>query len=527
MASQNIKRPIIPTTSKEQTHSSPPKVAMTRSLSNLVPDNKVYKEGLGYRNKILENLEQSGNIKKTIKDEIIKCTENLFDLFSELNIDKTELSREVMSVLLQKIDDTSAIKQYNQELSDIKNTLDELVSKRNDGEDKQQINQETIDINRKLNKLMEQITIENSKLKQENLELKAELKSLKENIDSKMLIELKNQNTIIKETHQEIKNLKDIIKTKPDTEIEMLEELRKQNAINEQTQQDLRQLSADIIAKPANTINQEASPSATISRSYAEVVTAERPKPTLCLLVGTNNNTDTSEEVITKIKKTLNARDTGLQISKLRKVKDQKVIIGCEKKEDFEQIKEKLEHHKFKVEIKPNKDPLVIIRNLTKSITDEEILQSLDKQNSDILDHIPNEEYRIKVRHRRRARNPAENHVVLEVSPQVWTALTTAGKVYVDIQRVPVFDLSPLVQCSRCLAFGHGKKWCSEAVDLCSHCTGPHMSTECPSLLAGEEPTCKNCQQAKCIKTNHNSFDLRCPVRKKWDSLARSSIAYS
>lgn len=72
----------------------------------------------------------------------------------------------------------------------------------------------------------------------------------------------------------------------------------------------------------------------------------------------------------------------------------------------------------------------------------------------------------MKVRHRRKARNPSETHVVLVVSPQVWQGLTSAGKIYLDLQRVPVFDLSPLVQCSRCLAFGHGKKWCMESVDL-------------------------------------------------------------
>lgn len=310
----------------------------------------------------------------------------------------------------------------------------------------------------------------------------------------------------------------------------ILEEVKAQKTISEKTQNDLNDLKREIQLKemtPQQSATIIDNPSVTPTKTYAEALVEPRPKTTHCIIIGTDNVIDTSEDVITKIKDKINAQESGLQISKLRKVKDQRVLIGCEKKSDIDLIKETLEKNDFKVEIKENKDPLVIVRNLDKSITDNGILQAIEKQNPELLDHIPMEHFRMKVRHRRKARNPAENHVVLQVSPPVWRALTSAGRLYVEFQRVPVYDLSPLVQCSRCLSFGHGKKWCTETIDLCSHCAGPHMSTDCPSLLAGDEPMCRNCQQAKCPRTDHNAFDTRCPVRKKWDALARSSVAYN
>lgn len=149
----------------------------------------------------------------------------------------------------------------------------------------------------------------------------------------------------------------------------------------------------------------------------------------------------------------------------------------------------------------------------------------MKSQNENIGD-VKTEDFRASVRYRRKARNPQENHVVLQVSPQIWQRLTAARKMHVDLQRVSVQDQPPLVQCTRCLGYGHGRKLCRESVEVCSHCAGPHLRAECPSYLVGELPTCQNCQAAKYDKTDHHSFFADCPIRKRWDTIARTSVAY-
>ncbi|CAK1553848.1 unnamed protein product [Leptosia nina] len=136
------------------------------------------------------------------------------------------------------------------------------------------------------------------------------------------------------------------------------------------------------------------------------------------------------------------------------------------------------------------------------------------------------EEERIIVRYRRRTRNPHANHVVLQVPPKMWQNITEAGKVHIDLQRVVAMDQTPLVQCSRCLGYGHGRRLCKEEQDTCSHCGGPHKKEACPDHQNGIKPSCINCGRAGIERANHNAFEQECPVRKKWDRLARAAVAY-
>lgn len=112
--------------------------------------------------------------------------------------------------------------------------------------------------------------------------------------------------------------------------------------------------------------------------------------------------------------------------------------------------------------------------------------------------------------------------MVLQVSPAIRQALTEAGRIHIDHQRVVVKDQTPLIQCSRCLFRSR-----TEAVHRDHGLMQPLLRPiriNCPSRLAGGEPTCRNCQAAKLEKTDHNSFDELFPVRKRWDRLTRSGV---
>ncbi|CAH2208472.1 jg24109, partial [Pararge aegeria aegeria] len=220
----------------------------------------------------------------------------------------------------------------------------------------------------------------------------------------------------------------------------------------------------------------------------------------------------------------VSAKTTGIRVDRLRKAKEQKVVLGCQSREELAKVAEKLRtgNPTLLLEEKANRDPLVIMYNVLNINTDEDILNALNKQNSAVLGMIPEGNYRACVKFRRKARNPLESHVVLQVSPPVWQCLVTAEKVHIDLQRVVVKDQSPLVQCSRCLGYGHGRKYCKESVDTCSHCTGPHLRNECPAWKAGHQPTCRNCRDAKQEQSDHNCFGETCPIRKKWEALARA-----
>lgn len=236
----------------------------------------------------------------------------------------------------------------------------------------------------------------------------------------------------------------------------------------------------------------------------------------------------TSGEVIEAIRTAVNAKNTGICVEKLRKAKDQKVIVGCSSREELARVAGRIRDSgaKLQVESIANKDPLMILRDVLSYNTDADIVASLRSQNGHLLDDINAEDQRIVVKYRRRSRNPHACHVVLQTSPLVWQRITTQGKVHIDLQRIRVMDQSPLIQCSMCLGYGHGKRHCTETVEKCSHCGGPHMWSECADRLVGTAPTCCNCTRSKLEETQHNAFSPECAVRRKWDSIARSAVAY-
>lgn len=252
------------------------------------------------------------------------------------------------------------------------------------------------------------------------------------------------------------------------------------------------------------------------------------PPPMHSIIVSSENKEDTSGTVTDKVRAAVNAIDTGLRVDRMRKVKNQKIVLGCHSKMELDHITKRLKEsdESLRIEEAVNKLPLVVLKDVLSYNTDEDITRAILNQNSHLLEGLDKENTKMVVRYRKRARNPHENHVVMQVSPQIWQRLTEAGRVHIDMQRVKVFDQTPLMQCTRCLRFGHGKKQCTEEKDACSHCGGHHLRAECPSWRAGDPPSCRNCHQAKLDDIQHNAFSTDCITRRKWDKIARSSVSY-
>lgn len=246
------------------------------------------------------------------------------------------------------------------------------------------------------------------------------------------------------------------------------------------------------------------------------------------VVVTSTDETETGEEILDRVRKVVDAKEGWITVQKVRKAKDRKIIMGLKTRDDQTRIKEKIGQMgtNLVVEEVKNKDPLLILRDVLLVNTDEDVLKAFRNQNRGIFHDLDKGEDRLEIKYRKRARNPHTGHIIISASPKIWRRAVDAGALHIDLQRIRVADQSPLVQCTRCLAYGHGRRFCKETADICSHCGGPHMRAECPEWLADSEPTCRNCTRAKLDHAGHNAFSEDCPVRKRWDTLARSTVAY-
>ncbi|CAB3260193.1 unnamed protein product [Arctia plantaginis] len=272
---------------------------------------------------------------------------------------------------------------------------------------------------------------------------------------------------------------------------------------------------ATVAASTPHKLMQPLRPAVTHSALHSVVVTSE-------------DNQETADEVLNRVRRTVDAKEGWVKVDRVRKAKDQKVLMGFGTVEDKRKVKERLSRKGtgLVVEDVKNKNPLLVLIGVLTINTDKEVLRALRNQHMNLFDGLDPGEARLQVKYRRKARNPHVAHVVLSASPALWARITGVGSVYIDLQRVRAEDQSPLLQCPRCLGFGQGRKFCKEEMDLCSHCGGPHLKSRCPDVLAGLSSSCRNCRWAKFGQVEHNKFSDDCPVRRKWDGIARSSVAY-
>lgn len=246
------------------------------------------------------------------------------------------------------------------------------------------------------------------------------------------------------------------------------------------------------------------------------------------MVVTSQDEQETGDQVLEKIREAVNAKESGVRVERVRKGKDRKIIIGCGTKEELGKVKERIikSGKKLKVEEIKNKDPLVVLNDVLKYNMDEDIIKCIRQQNRDLFKGIKEEEDRMTVKYRKGARNHLTAHVVLQVSPQLWKRLVDSERIHIDLQKIKAEDQSPLVQCSRCLGYGHTKRLCTQEADLCSYCGGPHLGAECPERRSATAPRCVNCCAAGIEKADHSAFNDICPVRRRWDALARSAVQY-
>ncbi|XP_047520277.1 uncharacterized protein LOC125059772 [Pieris napi] len=111
----------------------------------------------------------------------------------------------------------------------------------------------------------------------------------------------------------------------------------------------------------------------------------------------------------------------------------------------------------------------VKIKNVLSCNTTEDITRAIRNQNKHMTAHLEERDLEITEKYRRKARNPLESHVVLQVTPKLWQALTSAGRIHVDLQRT----------------------------EVCSHCGGAHMRADCQMHKDGKPPSCINCKDVK------------------------------
>ncbi|KMQ86967.1 putative 50 kda protein in type i retrotransposable element r1dm [Lasius niger] len=118
-------------------------------------------------------------------------------------------------------------------------------------------------------------------------------------------------------------------------------------------------------------------------------------------------------------------------------------------------------------------------RDIPSGVDKAQFVKDLVKQNLNGVD-----EKDVRLVHWSLAGGRKSSVAVIEVPPDIRRILLNQGRVYLEWFSCRVTDHLHILQCFRCLGFGHIAKSCSAADDTCGHCGGKHESRACPKTGA-------------------------------------------
>ncbi|KAL0808747.1 hypothetical protein ABMA28_012428 [Loxostege sticticalis] len=254
--------------------------------------------------------------------------------------------------------------------------------------------------------------------------------------------------------------------------------------------------------------------------TYANIVRT----PRFPVIVESRDPRATSQDVLGSLKNKVDVITLGVGVSSVHRLRDQRVAVNCDTEESQRKFRNAIKESAsdLNATTKQPRNPLVRLIGVAGDLNDAKLVDAIKCQNSNLLVAVP-DDAAVRVQRRAKGRTPQLSNVILEVDPPVWSAICNK-KVRVGYQTVMAVDQSPIVQCYRCLTYGHLAKDCKEK-ETCGYCAGNHDTRGCPNREG--PPRCRNCVGAPGEPlAGHPAYSHECPQWQRWDAIARRAVRY-
>ena len=217
------------------------------------------------------------------------------------------------------------------------------------------------------------------------------------------------------------------------------------------------------------------------------------------------------------------------------------IQVTCRSQEKVNEVRDTLLSMKDVVHVNaPRFAPLFKITKLPIEMDNEKVLEQLKKYNSCFRNLQPNQ---VKLFNSLSYPKVGEKTVIFQTDGQTLKTILTNRGFIIGLSFHPVSEHIILIQCTRCLEYGHKKEDCplchvclkqhekrhcqEEQVIRCMKCTGNHLAKDCKA----RELRCSVCTNDKEVKrrrlpTSHRIGALSCHVRKRMENKKREATFY-
>ncbi|KAJ2939994.1 hypothetical protein O0L34_g14025 [Tuta absoluta] len=175
---------------------------------------------------------------------------------------------------------------------------------------------------------------------------------------------------------------------------------------------------------------------------------------------------------------------------------------------------------------------MFILKGIAIDTAPEELTELICKQNETIKNLISSQD-ELVLKFKRNNKKENFYNAIFMTSPTIWRAAVTAGKLNVDHQRIHVEEYVPLLQCYKCLQFGHTRLRCTNEDTVCSHCSAmTHNFKDCPVKQDNSKINCYTCDKhlkkhnSSPTVPNHSATSRVCPKVIQMTGKLRTRIDY-
>ena len=265
----------------------------------------------------------------------------------------------------------------------------------------------------------------------------------------------------------------------------------------------------DIGQTIATLTHRQLTPSGGPRKLYSEVV-GESVEKRFKLMVKSRLERST-EEVKNVLRTKVNPTEMKVGIKTLKSLKDGRVLIEAGSTEEINKLSQTIQHKcggELEVNVPQLRKPRMVINNVPKDITLENIEETIIDQNPELLLELGEIGTRFMY-----TTKWGQTKIVIEVGPDTRRKLLHK-KLKIGWQICNVADYLVATRCFKCSRFNHRHKEC-KGEETCPLCAGEHKLKDCKA--SADQYRCINCitynryNKSGRIRENHPSLDKNCP----------------
>lgn len=195
--------------------------------------------------------------------------------------------------------------------------------------------------------------------------------------------------------------------------------------------------------------------------------------------------------------------DTNFSPASIKYTSNYKIVAEFDKTEHIDAVLKKANTTSSEVTARSASSlkPMFILKGISKNISTESLPDIICGQNDCIKKNLLGWDD-ISLKFIQRNRNENLYNAIFMTTPSVWQAVIDSGHLNINHQRVHASNHIPLLQCFKCLQFGHTKNRCTNSFSVCSHCSSPqHGYKDCPVKADSSKANCHNCSE---FNNRHN-----------------------